>query len=71
MINMLRGWKIGKTLVKGKCTNEWFTFVTFFSFDSTHLVLLSPNKTYSVKFSNWDLILDYQLDYENICIIIF
>ncbi len=53
-----------------KCTKEWLTFVTFFSFYSTHLVLLSPSKTYSVKFFNWDLVLDYQLDYENICIII-
>jgi hypothetical protein len=45
--------------------------VTFFDFGNTHLVLLSPSKTYSVKISNWDLVLDYQLDYENICIIIF
>jgi hypothetical protein len=54
----------------GRCTNEWLTFVTFFGFGNTHLVLLPLSKTYSVKFSNWDLVLNYQLDYENICIII-
>jgi hypothetical protein len=54
----------------GRCTNEWFIFVAFSSFCNTHLVLLSPSKTYSAKFFNWDLVLDYQLDYENICTII-
>jgi hypothetical protein len=41
---------------KGGCTNEWLTFVTFFNLCNTHLVLLFPSKTYSVKFSNWDLV---------------
>ncbi len=54
----------------GRCTNEWLIFVAFSSFCNTHLVLLSPSKTYSAKFFNWDLVLDYQLDYENICTII-
>jgi hypothetical protein len=28
--------------------------VAFSSFYNTHLVLLSPSKTYSAKFFNWD-----------------
>jgi hypothetical protein len=39
----------------------------FYEYPSCFMFL---SKTYSVKFSNWDLVLDCQLDYENICIII-
>ncbi len=52
---------------KGRCTNEWLTFVTFLCFYNALLVYLSPSKIDSVKFSNWDLVLNYQL--ENICTI--
>jgi hypothetical protein len=34
----------------GRCTNEWLILVTFYFFCNTHFVLLSPSKTYSVKF---------------------
>ncbi len=33
-----------------RCTNQWFTFMTFKKFYNTHLVLLSLSKTYNVKF---------------------
>jgi hypothetical protein len=59
-------------IIQYKCPKEGhYAKMDFVMQKVSHLsVHLPPSKTCNVKFSNWDLVLDYQLDYENICIVI-
>jgi hypothetical protein len=42
-------------------------WLTCFFFFNSHLISMSPNKKYNLKISNWDSIINSQLDHKNMC----